>query len=286
MLIAPQLKAAVRLLLGSVRTSLGKPHQPSRAKGRRYPVEISAVAWMDLLGYGSMLRDVAFDPSHPQAQAAVDRLKQFQRIAASFATKHFPAMPINDATAFFHDLTPRTNAVTYEFLTRSIQVFEKVNKVELSQGHPGARMIIAVGPRMRISGVAMGDLGHKKSIFERVQNGIITTEQAIHEAFRSGPIAGFVPQLQANFAFTKAYLADEMGSKVGLGGANCYIDLCIFSEKPPDWVRFRRTQPWSSRGMSTTFGEFDSLDRLKAQQTRFEGLLNAIEIADSLSIAY
>lgn len=83
--------------------------QPIRAKGKRYPVEISVVAWMDLLGYGAMLRDVAFNPSHPQAQAAVDRLKHFQKIAASFANKTFRAMPINDATAFFHDLTPRTN---------------------------------------------------------------------------------------------------------------------------------------------------------------------------------
>src|SRR5690349_1183932 len=121
-------------------------HQPSRAKGRRYPVEVSAVAWMDLLGYGAMLRDVAFDPSHVKAQAAVDRLKQFQRTAASFANKNFLAMPINDATAFFHDLTPRTNAVTFDFLSRSVEVFEAVNKVDLRGKHPGARMIIAVGP--------------------------------------------------------------------------------------------------------------------------------------------
>ena len=195
-------------------------------------------------------------------------------------------MPINDATAFFHDLTPRTNAVTYDFLSRSIEVFEKVNSVELSQKQPGARMIIAVGPRIRITGVATGDVGHKKSIIKRVQDKIITAEQGIHEAFRSGPIAGFVPQLQANFAFTKTYVADQMGSKAGLGGPNCYIDLCFFAEKIPNWIEFRRNQPWSITGMSTTFGELECLDRCEATETRFEGLFNAMEIARRLSIRY
>jgi hypothetical protein len=216
----------------SIMLKMSKSHkqQPKRAKGKRYPIEISCVAWIDLLGYGAMLREVAFDPSHPQAEAAVDRLKNFQRIIASFAKKDFPAMPINDGTVFFHDLSPRTNVVTYLFFERAIEVFEKINVLEHGQGYPGARMVIAVGPRMRISGVASGDMGHKKSIFQRVQEGIITADQAIHEAFRSGPIAGFVPQLQANFAFTKAYLADDAGSRAGLGGARCYIDLSIFGE--------------------------------------------------------
>ncbi len=260
--------------------------QPKRAKGKRYPVEISCVAWIDLLGYGAMLRDVAFDPSHPQAEAAVDRLKNFQRIISSFAKKDFPAMPINDGTVFFRDLSPRAHAVTYVFLERAIEVFEKINALEHSQEYPGARMIIAVGPRMRISGVASGDVDHKKSIFQRVQDGIITTEQAIHEAFRSGPIAGFVPQLQANFAFTKAYLADDAGSRAGLGGAKCYIDLSMFEDPIPHWISFARMQYWFTGGMSATFGEFQNLDRDAADRIRFNGILNSVEIAQRLSISY
>jgi len=38
---------------------------------------------MDLLGYGAMLKEVEFDPSHPGAEAAVDRLKTFQTVVAS-----------------------------------------------------------------------------------------------------------------------------------------------------------------------------------------------------------
>jgi hypothetical protein len=38
--------------------------------------------------------------------------------------------------------------------------------------------------------------------------------------------------------------------------------------------------------MSATFGELENIDRHKAQETRYEGLLNAIEIANRLSITY
>lgn len=243
------------------------------------------MAWMDLLGYGAMLKEVAFDPSHPGAEAAVDRLKTFQGAVASFASKDFPVMPINDGTAFFHDLSPRTNIVTYEFIERAIEVFEKVNALERKQAQPGARMVIAVGPRMRISGVVKGDMGHKRSIFRRVNDGIITSQQAIHEAFRSSPIAGFVPQLQANFAFTKAYCADQSGSKAGIGGNHCYIDLCLLDDPLPRWITFNRTQIWSMDGMSATFGELAQFERQFGRHKRVVGILDALQIAERLGIS-
>jgi len=259
---------------------------PVRAKGRKYSTEISCVAWLDLLGYGAMLKEVHFDPSHPRAEAAVDRLKRFQIPIASFATKDFPAMPINDGVAFFHDLSPRSNLVTYRFLERAINVFESINMIEEDQSHPGARMVIAVGPRMRITGVVKNDLGHRQSIFRRLNDGIITSEQAVHEAFRSGPIAGFVPQLQANFAFTKAYCADESGGRAGLGGNRCYVDLSLLDEPLPPWIVFSRTQLWSMPGMTATFGELDRFDRQMEHHKRVAGILDALEIAARLGIAY
>ncbi len=152
------------------------------------------------------------------------------------------------------------------------------------QRQPGARMVIAVGARMRISGVVRGDLGHKKSIFRRVDAGVITAEQAIHEAFRSGPIAGFVPQLQANFAFTKAYCADDAGRTAGLGGNRCYVDLCLFNDPTPSWITFSRKQSWAMDGMEATFGELDNFYRQIGRHQEVDGMLNALEIAERLGI--
>ncbi len=69
---------------------------PTRAKGKRYPVEVSGVSWLDLLGYGSMLRRVNFDPGSDQAIETVKRLEKFQITAAKHATRHISAMLIND----------------------------------------------------------------------------------------------------------------------------------------------------------------------------------------------
>lgn len=50
--------------------------------GSRRVVETSIVAWMDLLGYGSMLRGVGFDPTADDAKAAVERLNRFQDVVS------------------------------------------------------------------------------------------------------------------------------------------------------------------------------------------------------------
>ena len=266
--------------------SSGKTHRPVRGKGRRYPVEISCVAWIDLLGYGEMLKQVAFDPTNPLAQNAVNRLRSFQMVVASFGSRDFPCMPINDGAAFFKDLSPRTNNVTYDFLESAIGAYQHVNRVEAEHQFPGARMIIAVGPRMRIAGVVQPDSEHKRSIFARVKEGTVSIDQAIHEAFSSSPIAGFVPQLQANFAFTKAYCADEAGSEAGLGGNRCYVDLNLFEEALPPWISFARTQCWSMPGMSAIFGELSNFSKQIVGHARIPGILDALEIAHRLNVRY
>ena len=257
---------------------------PARAKGRRYPVEISCVAWMDLLGYGAMLEEVAFDPSNDQAEAAIDRLQLFQKTVSKAARRDFPAMLINDGVAFFRDLSPRSHTVSYVFLERAISIFDDVNRVEREKSYPGARLIIAVGPRMRMEGVIRDDDIHKESILARLRKETISAIQAVHEAFRSGPIAGFVPALQANFAFTKAYLADAAGTKGELGGPQCYIDLALFGGEVPEWLKLSRMQRWSGKGLSAIFGELKSIDREAAKTVSFQGALDAVAVSRHLGI--
>jgi hypothetical protein len=60
---------------------------------------MSAVAWLDLLGYGAMLRKVRFDPSSEAAQSAVARLRLFQQTAVKSAMRHLQALVVNDGVA-------------------------------------------------------------------------------------------------------------------------------------------------------------------------------------------
>lgn len=88
---------------------------PKRAKGRQYPVEVSAVAWIDLLGYGSMLRSVGFDPSHEVAQVAVSRLRDFQIAASAHATRHVRALIVNDGVVV------RKNCIGHKFAASTFE---------------------------------------------------------------------------------------------------------------------------------------------------------------------
>ena len=58
-------------------------------------------------------------------------------------------------------------------------------------------------------------------------------DQAIREASRIDLSFDVLPQLQANFAFTKAYVAESDGKGGGLVGANCFVDLVLFRDPPP-----------------------------------------------------
>lgn len=253
-----------------------------QAKGKRRPIEVSCVAWADLLGYGTMLAETAFDPSKPKTSDAIQRLRAFQRVAVQGATSHFPAMPINDGVAYFTDLSARSDSVAADFLRRAIDTHFAINETDRGAGYPGARMVIAVGPRVRIGRPKRSDT-HLRSIFQRLAEGQITVVQAIHEAFVTSPVAGFVPALQANFAFTRAYLANEAGSGAGLGGPNCYVDLGVFEKAVPDWIRFRRLQEWSARGLKVTFGELGSADWKAAGRSGFEGIASHETISKRLA---
>jgi len=168
-----------------------------RVNRKGYQFALACVAWGDLLGYGSMIESARFYPSDRKTIRAIRRLKTFQKTAMGEATRSFRSMPINDGVAFFCDLSYKSNSVTADFLKRSIQAFEKINRVEKKANHPGMRMVISVGPRAKIARPRRSTI-HLRSIFSRLANKIITQRHAVNEAYKSSPIAGFVPALQAN----------------------------------------------------------------------------------------
>ncbi|HEX4095709.1 MAG TPA: hypothetical protein VHX64_03225, partial [Caulobacteraceae bacterium] len=92
--------------------------------------------------------------------------------------------------------------------------------------------------------------GHFASIMKRYQDGQITDVQAIREAARISRSFDVIPQLQANFAFTKAYVAEAGGKMAGLGGANCFVDLAFFDGGPPPWIKLGPTVKWENERLN------------------------------------
>jgi len=256
------------------------------AKGSMRKVEIACVAWIDLLGYGGQISQSGFNPAHETAAEAIHRLDRFHTAVSEKANRYFPTLAMNDGVIAYRDLSPRAHSVTYDFLRRSIDLFYHVNKVDRDElSHPGARMVIAPGFRVRRMHSFEQHLndGKGKLIKAKLREGNITPEQAINEALKARQYFDAVPELQGNFALTRAYLADESGKDAGLGGPNCFIDLSLFSNPLPTWITFSRTIDWESRGMQAQFGCLTDLNHEAAGRVQNEGILSAFDVAKSLS---
>lgn len=257
----------------------------SSAKGAKHEFEISIALWIDLLGYGKMLEDAAWDPTSPIAKAALNRIVQFQNIASKHSMRNFPTFVMNDGVIAFRDLSPRTNAVTFDFLSRAIELHTAINQADIASGHPGARAVVAVGFRVRrqIDYSMRLNNGEGKVIKEKFNAGLMSQTQAINHALMARHHCDSTPELQHNYAMTKAYLADASGSKAGFIGPGMFVDMSMFNDAAPSWINFSKIIPWAARGMSAEFGHLNTIDQRKADICKFEGLLGAFDVAARLS---
>jgi hypothetical protein len=260
----------------------GKRTHPVIRKGMQLTVRSSAACWIDLLGYGAQISKADFNPLRDEAAAAIVRLRRFHEIVAHHAHRHYPTLVMNDGAAAYRDLSLRSRSATYDFLCRSWDLFGDIRRAEEADGLPGSRMVLATG--FRVLGRRNGldaSVGHFRSIWTRYQNGQISAEHAIREAARMRPAFDVVPQLQANFAFTKAYVAESSGSKGGLGGPKFFLDLSLFKSSLPDWIRASRIIDWQHDrlGLTAKFAEVSEISR----KGHIQG--GPLEIRDGLQVA-
>jgi hypothetical protein len=94
-----------------------------------------------------------------------------------------------------------------------------------------------------------------------------------------------VPRLQANFAFTKAYLADSTGSAGGLAGAHFFVDLSLFEAPPPPWLVLGEKIDWlhPRLGMKASFASLLDLPLLKHASGGPVGILDGLQVAQRLA---
>jgi hypothetical protein len=232
-----------------------------------------------------MLRKAGFDPTHEFAQSAINRLRAFQLTAAAHATRHIRALIINDGTAYARELSPRSRSVTFDFINRMFKAYLDINQIDQNAGHPGARMVIASGPRSRMPESTRYNIPHLKRLLTKLKNGIISPEQAVIEAFKNSPLAGSTVPLQANFAFTKAYLVDQAGASAGFGGPKCFVDNAFFREIPK-WVSVGVSVQWRTEGMRGIFLDLKGINSAWAGKLQHREVRDADEIAAHMGMKY
>lgn len=225
---------------------MGQKGEPPIRKGRRFPFQVSVAAWVDLRGYGSEIEKSGFNPLHPAASDALKRLREFHLNVANCSRRIFPTLVINDGAVAYRDLSLRSRSVTHDFVSRAWKMFQAVKKSENELGFCSPRMVIAAGFRMRGRNAGIvSDANHFKSIMHRFQSGGLTVQQAISEAANIRRSFDILPQLQANFAFTKAYVAESSGAAGGFIGSNCFVDLSLFKTQELDWLKLGPAFRWN-----------------------------------------
>lgn len=260
----------------------------SRNRAASLPFSISAAAWVDLLGYGAMIGEAGLNPVDPRAKVAVSRLRAFHRIVAEHSGRHFKTLVLNDGAVAYRDLSLRSNGVTHDFLQRSFALFGAISEVEERNGWPGARLIVAAGFRARGSRRGIDAAASRVDrILERMAAGEIAPAEAVREAASIQRYSDGIPQLQANFAFTRAYVADAGGSRAGLGGARMFVDTAMFTDgRPPPWVKAEPAIPFSEArlGLECAFAPVMGLEApSRSEDDRIPGLRDGLEIGEAIA---
>ena len=119
-------------------------------------------------------------------------------------------------------------------------------------------------------------------LIDKVKQKDITYEQAIHQACSYSQYANGVQELQANFAFTKAFLAEDSGSKHGIAGNNVYIDMSFLGKEDNKIQCIELDVPfmWNAcQGLESLFAKVNGFSKEQFSLYSKEEILSTREIA-------
>lgn len=264
--------------MGEKRVGIGKQNHFHSA--------IFAVTWVDLLGYGSMLRECNFDPTSKQAKTALVRLEKFNKLSLEHSVAAFPILQVNDGIASWRELSFRTKSVTQDFIDRSLNFFYEITESEKKNGFPGPRMVISAGVRMKMKNKKKEVAKQRAEyLLKQIHEGKITYEQAVYTACNFGDFCNGVNALQANFAFTKSFLAEESGKNGGFAGNNVFIDMSFFGKDSLELksINFDKQFCWNAcQGLETTFARVKEYNRDLYLEHSPSEILSTLEISKKI----
>jgi hypothetical protein len=231
------------------------------------PAHVSIACWFDLLGYGRMIDTAGFDPAHANATRPIARLRAFHQSVAKHSSTGFPTLVMNDGAVAYSDVEQVRSDKVWRFIERCWALYGEATVIDKRNGGPGLRAVIAVGLRAKGSsrGIVAQD-GAITSIIDDLAAGRITRKDALAKTRKVRRVFDIVPQLQANFAFTRAYEAEQSGTKGGFLGPNLFLDVAVFKQGVPAWIRSGPSKPWRPKkaSLSTSFIAINKIDNVPA----------------------
>jgi hypothetical protein len=231
---------------------------------------VSLAFWLDLRGYGAMLNRANFDPTCRDAKAAVGRLHCFQEVVSRHSRTTFPTLVINDGAVAYRDIGMTRTDRALPFIERCWDLFQAATAGDAAAGRKGnLRGVLAAG--LRAKGSNRGILAQNTAMTEIIvalAGGRLSLDEAKRAVWRVRRVQDIVPQLQANFAFSRAYTA-EQGARTDaakLAGPHFYLETRLLREGVPDWMQVGEPIDWEPQAewlstLSTTFVQVRAIDR-------------------------
>lgn len=245
---------------------------------------VSIACWFDLLGYGEMIDEAGFDPTHAGAKRPIARLRAFHRVVSKHSGGGFPTLAMNDGAVAYSNVEQVRSDKVWRFIERCWALYGEATVTDMRNDGPGLRAVIAVG--LRAKGSKRGIVAQDDAIAAIIDDlvaGRIGRDEAIAEARKIRRVFDIVPQLQANFAFTRAFEAEHAGTKAGLSGPNLYLDLAVFRSGVPPWILSGPTVPWRPKktSLSTSFAAINEIHGV-APEVANEAFRTGRELLDLL----
>lgn len=188
----------------------------------------SFCAWSDLLGFG---RDLSSNNWHPPKEVLLkiaDRIKTAHDIVLFHSNSHDRIFILNDGSARVFSLSKgesgidRFRRLTY-FLNDCIQTHMRINGVEHANSLPGCRTVLAFGEFMRYMNSSTHFDDYVLNYTKPDKQGLST----IAKEYGNYQVVYNPTEFQMNTAFSKAFILDDRGSKIGLGGAHFFVDKSV-----------------------------------------------------------
>jgi hypothetical protein len=182
--------------------------------------------WSDLLGFGTPFRESNWKLTEEQWRQVAARLQA----AFTIHCKH-PPMPdgymlmLNDGVVRTRLVPDNSPLFLLSLWMRDIVwAHFDINTFEVEKGHPGTRTIITGGehahyafPEVKVDDFVLN--------YTRSEPGM----SKIGKMTGNPTVISNPARLQMNTAFSKAFLLDEAGSKIGLKGNRFFVDVSFLN---------------------------------------------------------
>lgn len=243
---------------------------------------LTCVVWMDLTGIGRLLAGVGYDTSRPEAKEVIAYISYFQeKLRSTLKAGRIDCYQIflNDGAVICFDLRHKRNETVFNFVGLVFDLHNEIRQYRENRDDFDIRSIIAVGLRLKGFRPFSNNQATLYELIRQAETNELTICDAILKAASMNMNLGRIPQLQANFAFTKAIMADEAGSGEGFRVGGCYIDTHLLAEKRTG-LTLGNNQKLVKGGVTGEFAELVEIDRPEVLGSKFECLKLTRDIRD------